>query len=108
MAQFSAQVIAAAGTVPTFAACNAGGDTFVNDGATVLHFKNGSGGAITVTVTATGPCEMGSIHDFAFQVGPASEAIVGAFDVLRFGVNPAITYSGVTSLTAAVYQSVGT
>ena len=96
------------GVVPSYAAAAGGGDEFVNDGNTMLHVKNGSGGAITVTVNSLVACDQGSDHDSVTSVGAGAESMIGPFDRTRFNDpitgRAAITYSGVTSLTLAPIQ----
>ena len=52
MAELTLQRIApwGIGVSPTYVACSPGGDTFFNDGGELVHLKNASGGAISVTV----------------------------------------------------------
>lgn len=89
------------GTAVTYGAATAGGDTFTNDGKSFLHAKNGSGGALVVTVAAIYECSHGSSHNAVVSVPAGGERIIGPFPTNQFGENPAITYSGVTSLTVA-------
>ena len=92
------------GLAASYDSAAGGGDTFVNDGNTQLHVKNGSGAPITVTVTATVACNHGSLHDSVTSVGAGAEAFIGEFERERFNNSAgqcAITYSGVTSLTIA-------
>lgn len=90
-----------------------GGDTFVNDGVTMLRFTN-TGSQITVTVVAStdaaSKCSHGFAHDVAVTV-PATtgDVIIGPFPTGRFN-NPttgavSLTYSGVTGLKAWVLSA---
>jgi hypothetical protein len=105
MAQLTPQSIVQSGTIPTFAAATVGGDNLTNNGNVVLHYKNGGGAGITITVHASGPCDMNTTHDYVFTIAAGAEAIIGKFDLARFGQSPSITYSSVTSLTVAAYES---
>ena len=80
-------------------AADVGGDAFNNDGKTFLHVKNGSVGPLTVTVAAK-PTKT----DAEKTVAPGGEEFFGPFPLTDFLVAPAITYSGVTSLTLAVLR----
>lgn len=91
-----------------------GGDTFVNDGVTLLRFTNTSGSPITVTVVAstdaTAKCSHGFAHDVAVTV-PATtgDVVIGPFPTGRFN-NPttgavSLTYSGVTNLKVWVLSA---
>ncbi len=98
------------GLVATYNAADVGGDTFDNDGRTVLHIKNGGGGPLTVTVTAesatTRKPGYGQLTKANAEtaVAAAGEEFLGPFPTIAFGVVGAITYSGVTSLTLAVLR----
>src|SRR6478736_1945942 len=88
-----------------FVAANAGGDTFQNDGRTLLRYKNTSGAPITVTVDDPTSVLAGAQAfnpDVQFVV-PATtgDVTIGPFPPARFGDVLAVTYSGVTSLTVA-------
>ena len=52
MAVLTVQTVVRSGVGPTYASCAGGGDKFLPDATTFLHVKNGSGGALTVTVAA--------------------------------------------------------
>lgn len=94
------------GTNPAFAAAAGGGDKVAPNDRGYLHVKNGSGGAITVTVVVPGNGKYGQANpDVAVSV-PATtgERLIGPFPADL--ADPAdglvaITYSGVTSLTVA-------
>lgn len=90
------------GAAITFTAAAGGGDSFVNDGNTVLHVKNGGGSSINVTINSTRQCDQGFDHDLVVAVDAAAEQVIGPFSVARFGRSVGITYSGVTSVTVAV------
>jgi hypothetical protein len=114
MAALTLQTIVEAGVTPSYASAAGGGDTAKNDNGDVfLHVKNGSGGALTVTVTAQKTSAitpgMGSTtkSNVAVSVGAGSEEMIGPFAPLAFNNasgNLAITYSGVTSLTIAAIK----
>ena len=110
MALLATQKIDEDGLVASYAAATGGGDSFVNDGRIVLHAKNGSGGALTVTVAAenatTEKPGYGTLTkaNSAVAVGATAEAFLGPFPTIAFGVATEITYSGVTSLTIAVLR----
>jgi len=92
---------------PTYAAAAAGGDTFLNDGRTMLHIKN-TGAQITATVTQLVKCSDGFLHSVA-KVVPATtgDVMFGTFIPQEFNdVNGscAITYTAVTGVTVAVIQ----
>lgn len=92
------------GGAEAFVAAAAGGDTFPNDGHTMLHVKNGGGAPINVTVDSKIPCNFGSDHDVVVSVPNAGERIIGPFDQSRFGTDVNITYSAVTTVTVAAIK----
>lgn len=115
MATLSVQdLVRSGGMEASYAAANSGGDVMPNDGKTVLHVKNGSGGNITVTAAAVitskdlggtyGPFTRASV---AVQVDAGEERFIGPFPKSTFNNSSgqvALTYSGVTSLTVAALK----
>lgn len=96
------------GVNPTFVPASVGGDTFVNDGKTFLHVKNGGAAAITVTMNSQKLCNYGFDHDHPISVPAGSELMIGPFDRLRFNNNTnsiSITYSAVTTVTVAAIST---
>lgn len=108
MATLTVQSTDLDGVVPSYTAVAAGGDEFPNDGRTMLHLKNGSGSAITVTVDSVVNCNQGVDHNSVTSVGNGAEAMIGPFDITRFNDSStgraAITYSTDTSLTIGVFK----
>ena len=105
MALLATQVPLPSGLAPAYAAASAGGDTYTPGANVVLHAKNGSGAAITVTVDSRVLCSQGVDHDLAVSVPAAGERMIGPLTPGRFGDSSGIggiTYSGVTNLTVAV------
>ena len=90
-----------AGAVATYAAAAAGGDTFANDGNTVIHVKNGGASPITVTVDSVQMSNFGTDEDVVVTVANGSDKLIGPFSVARFGRTPTVTYSAVTTVTVA-------
>lgn len=109
MATLTTQQITRSGVGPTYAAAAAGGDKFTPTKDTFLHVKNGSGGALTVTIVTPQEAFPGAATaDIAVSVPGTSERMVGPFPA-QFFRDPAdglasITYSGVTTLTIAALQ----
>lgn len=92
------------GAAEVFVAASGGGDTFPNDGHTMLHVKNGGGGSINVTIDSKVPCNQGSDHDIVVAVPAAQERVIGPFSQDRFGTDVNITYSGVATVTVAAVK----
>lgn len=111
MALLTKQKIVEAGLTPAFGAATVSGDTIDNsDGKTILHYKNASAGAITVTVAsqlaAQEDPKLGTVTkgNIVKVIAAGAEAIIGPFKKQAFnnGNNQiSVTYSGVTSLTVA-------
>jgi hypothetical protein len=109
MATLTVQTFSELGLTATYASCAGGGDVVANNGDTVLHVKNGSGGSITVTVTKQSSATINdpvygvmTKANVAVAIGAGAEAFIGPFKVDGFNNSSgqiAITYSGVTSLT---------
>lgn len=109
MATLATQSVARAGVAPSYAAATAGGDKFTPDRDTFLHVKNGSGGALTVTIATPRTDQVGNpVADNAISVPAAGERMIGPFPAEHYA-DPAdglaaITYSGVTSLTVGAFR----
>lgn len=94
---------------PTFVAAGAGGDTFLNDGRTVLYVKNGDASPITVTITTPLSLRGGiGVEDPPTTVPATDEEIIGPFDPTIFnapaGTGVEVNYSAVASVTVAVIR----
>lgn len=85
------------------------GNNFSNDGTTLLRVKNGSAGAITVTVKfasqavdgATLVNPIGKTYSIPATTG---DRLMGPFPVVTYGSTVEVTFSSGTTVTAAVYQ----
>ncbi len=110
MALLATQKVVRTGLAPTYAAAAAGGDTFTPGQAVMLHVKNASAGALTVTVVTPGTTSGQAIDDIIVSV-PATtgDRMIGPLPGSLItntatGVGN-ITYSGVTSLTVAIIDT---
>ena len=81
-----------------------GGDTFVNDGESVLLINNGSGSSITITVASVQLVDGLSVPDLNIVVPANSVYTCGKFAVATYGNNVSLTYSSVTSLELALVE----
>lgn len=109
MAVLTVQTVNRSGLAPSYAAAAGGGDKFSPDDRTFLHVKNGSGGALTVTIATPKTTSFGAaIADIAVSVPAAGERMIGPFPRQHFADTDDgladITYSGVTSLTVAAVE----
>lgn len=113
MALIAVQTVDDLGADLTLSTAAAGGDTFANDGRTSFIVQNGSGAAITVTLTAqntTTTLPGGTTATIANRSKSIAAGSVGIFDALppAFFNNAsgqvAVTYSGVTSLKVAAVR----
>ena len=110
MALLASQSIVRAGLASAYAAASAGGDTFAADGRSFLHFKNTSGGAITVTIVTPRNDPYGNaIADNTVSI-PATtgDRMVGPFPAEAYS-DPTtglgnITYSASAGLTVGAFQ----
>lgn len=92
------------GLETTFAPASVAGDSFTNDGKTILRVKNGDVADKTITIDSPIACNHGFTHDVAVVVTAGEERDIGPFLRNRFNdengkVN--VTYSAVTSVTIA-------
>ncbi len=110
MATITKQVIVLAGIVPSWEACAAGGDEFLNSGRCYISIKNAHGAdPRTVTINSQVNCNQGVDHDVAVVVTAANdEKLIGPFPVDRFNDGDGkvqITYSdSAADLTIAVFE----
>ena len=103
MALLAVQDITTLGLTPAYTAATAGGDTFMNNGQTVLHVKNGSAASIDVTVASAITCNRGFQHDLVVAV-PIGEKMIGPFPA--YFTDPAtglvnVAYSASATITVA-------
>lgn len=109
MAQLTINSSTVAGKAVTFSAAAVGGDSFANNGMTLLHVKNGGAGSVTVTVNSQKTCNYGFDHDISVAVAAGEERVIGTFDRERFNDNDGnvqVTYSGVTSVTVSAISAI--
>lgn len=106
MATLTTQQITTAGTIPTYtAATGGGGDEFAPGDRTFLHVKNGGGSSINVTVVTPGSAYGQAIADVVVAIAAGAEKMIGPFGAAGFQGADAlvsVTYSAVTTVTAAV------
>jgi len=106
MALLAQQVIARAGTTPTYSAAAASTTVTCGD-RSFLHVKNTNGSSMTVTVTATAVVDGQAVADLVVTV-PATtgDKMIGPITSKLFasvadGVSASVTYSSTTSVTVA-------
>ncbi|MCK6475318.1 MAG: hypothetical protein L6Q35_00635 [Phycisphaerales bacterium] len=102
------------GTTKTMDSAAALGDTAPNpNGNLILEVANGSGGSITVTITAVqttrpaeGPYPKQTVADIAVSVGAGATKLIGPIPTAFNDANGniAISYSGTTSVTVKAIQ----
>ncbi len=85
----------------------ANGDTFSNDGHTILHVKNGNASACTVTIDSVKPCDQGVDHNPAVVVAATTgDEMIGPFPISRFGSVITVTSYSVTATVSVAAISV--
>lgn len=92
---------------PVFQPADAAGDQITNDERTHVRVRNVSGDQQTVTVTATGRCNHGFVHDEAVTVDPGKDLLLGPFPSQRFSDNAgraSISYSDHTNLRVYAHR----
>lgn len=103
------QVTFLSGLVPAYGAVTANGDSFFNDGKTILVVKNGSGSSVTVTIKALRTqfldSQLGEVAfaDQTYTVAASGERWIGPFKdaIYSNGGAVIVAYSSATSVTAA-------
>jgi hypothetical protein len=94
-------------TDPSFVAAEAGGDAFVNDGATELLVLNVGLSTQTVTVVAARKCSHGFLDDWTKDVDPGELMRVGPMLPGRFNDSAglcSVTYTDVTGISVAAQR----
>lgn len=103
MATLTASPVVRTGLADNPVAASAGGDTLTNTGKEWLEFINASGGAITVTISATIDGTLVALQSIVVPLTTGRRK-VGPFPPHLYGTAVAITYSAVTSLTVGAYS----
>lgn len=103
MALLNHQAPKLSGTAITYAAADAAGDTLGHTTSGVLRVKNGSAGAVTVTVVTPGNTKYGQADpDIPVSVAAGAEVAIGPFpNSLAVDGVVSVTYSAVASVTVA-------
>lgn len=89
------------GLAPAYTAANVDGHSISNDGQPILHVKNGSAGAITVTFVTPRQVDGLAVADLAVSVPAGGERIIGRFPPATFGRVVDVDFSAVASVTVA-------
>lgn len=109
MAVLTVQQVALTGLNPSYAAASAGGDSFDNDGRTVLHVKNTNASSRTVTVASQKPAVPGLAPSNNAVSVPATtgERFIGPFDPTVWNDSNGdvqVTYSADAGVTIAAIR----
>jgi hypothetical protein len=106
MALLTRQQASLAGTVITYSAADAAGDTFRPDDHLELRVRNGSAGAITVTIVTPGNTKYGQAEpDIPVSVAAGAEVAIGPFPTGLADPTDRlvdVTYSAAASVTVAL------
>lgn len=109
MAALTVQDVLITGLEATFENCAAGGDTFANDGNTIIEIVNGDASDHTVTIASQHPDPPAGTaqQNQAVVVTAGERRHIGPFN--QRGFNDAsglvnLSYDAVTSLTIAVLK----
>ena len=106
MADITVQVLTTLGLVTTYTAAEAAGDTFKNDGHTLIHVKESGGAAKTITIASqVSPVPKGLVAlNISIEVTANAELMAGFFDKSAYNNSSAqveMTYSNHANLTIA-------
>ncbi len=103
MATLTASPVVRTGLADNPVSAAAGGDTLTNTGKEWIEVINASGGAITVTISATVDGTLVALQAVSVPATTGRRKI-GPFPPHLYGTAVAITYSAVTSLTIGAYS----
>lgn len=105
--QITPQNIVNTGLIPAYTAVSAAGDDFYmkNNEKTFLEVINAGAVSLTVTFTAVGACEQGSLHDLVVTLAAGVTRKIGMFERFRFNQNSG-TYIGSVKINFSVSASV--
>ena len=104
MATYTVQTVTRSGITPTKNAV-ASSDNFVNDGRTVLHVTNGSGGSLTVTIVTPNTSDGLAVADRTVTIPNGEERVIGPFPRSVYNDsdgNVTVQFSATTSVTCQV------
>lgn len=95
MAVRAPRLLSTAGSAPVEYAASAGGDTITNNkvGKLSVRVRNGSGGAVNVTVASPGKCSHGGTHPLVVAVPAGETREIGPLPSKRFSSAVGLTYS---------------
>lgn len=82
--------------------CAGGGDQFLNDGRTILYFKNTNASDRTITIVTSGTVIGLAIADVTLTISQNEEKAIGPLDPRYFNDGNGyvqLTYDAVTNLT---------
>lgn len=103
------QTITQAGLDPAYEAANVDGHAFGNAGKTLLHVKNGSASAVTVTVITAVTVGGRAVADDTISVPAAGERMIGPFPPSVYNGTGAdlgtahVDYSAAASVTVGAF-----
>jgi len=108
MAVLTVQEVSRAGITPSYVAVAGGGDSFPNDGRTIVQFKNTNAAARNVTTVTQLTVDGKAVADDVINV-PATtgDKIIGPFPPSIYNdVNGRVqlTYDASTNLTVGVFR----
>jgi hypothetical protein len=81
-----------------------GGDSFPNDGSTILVIKNGGGSPITLTCVTTITIDGLAVTDLTATIGAGETRAVGPFPTNYYSTTVSLTYSGVTTVNVCALR----
>jgi len=105
MALLTVQAASLTGLEMTTTAAAELGDTFVNDGRTVLYVNDNGTTAPTVTISSLVDCDQGETHDITVTVTSGEDRFIGPFPMNRFNDSSglvSVTYDDHTDVLVAV------
>ena len=85
-------------TVQAWSGVSPGGDTFANDGQTMVEFDNRSATtALTVSSDAPFNCDQGFDHNLSVVIAVTTARLIGPFPRSHYGETVSLTYANVVT-----------
>ena len=103
----TATLVTVSGITPSYGACDAGGNQFLNDGVTWVEIKNANAAARAITVTTPVTYSgMGLADAYITVEATTGDKIIGPFPPKDFNENGyvKIDYNAVTNCTIAAFR----
>jgi hypothetical protein len=105
MTTLSVQTLSPSGTAPSsLVAVGGSGDLLPNNGKAQVDIHNGSGGVLTVTISAQIPCDMGTLHDITNTIADGATETMGPFSS-RYNDSSGLVHIGYSTTSTVTIRA---